>query len=83
VVTNNILNASSNLHWFTLDSASVTNGPYDFESVMHLGWDFVSSQPGVLPTQQPRPAYAARYNRRLGNLCLSPGDRAALRGADA
>ncbi len=78
VVTNNILDEPDNIHWFTIDPASVTNGPYDFESVMHLGWDFESMNPGVLPTQQPRPAYSPRYQYRMGNLCLSPGDRAAL-----
>ena len=56
----------------------MTNGPYDFESVMRLGWDFASIQPGVLPTQQPKPSYFPRYQFRMGNLCLSPGDRAAL-----
>jgi hypothetical protein len=78
VVTNNILGATTNLHWFNFDATTVTNGVYDFESVMHLGWDFASVQPGVLPTEQPLPQYASRYSRRMGNLCLSPGDRAAL-----
>ncbi len=78
VVTNNISNEPVNIVWFTIDPTSVTNGPYDFESVMHLGWDFLSVQPQVLPTQQPRPAYSPRYDMRMGNLCLSPGDRAAL-----
>jgi parallel beta-helix repeat protein len=79
VVTNNILNEPANIVWFTIDPTSVTNGNYDFESVMHLGWDFDSVQPGVLATQQPRPLYFPRYQFRMGNLCLSPGDRAALR----
>jgi hypothetical protein len=78
VVSNNIFNQAGNIYLFTIDSTSVTNGPYDFESVMHLGWDFLSIQPGVLPTQQPRPQFSPRYNTRMGNLCLSPGDRAAL-----
>ena len=56
----------------------VTNGNYDYESVMHLGWDFDSTNPGVLPTQQPKPPYFPRYQFRMGNFCLSPGDRAAL-----
>ena len=68
-----------NLQFFQIDYTSVTNGPYDFESVMHLGWDFASTQPGVLPTQQPKPPYFPRYQFRMGNLCLSPGDRAALK----
>ena len=78
VVTNNISNEASNIFWFTIDPTSVTNGNYDFESVMHLGWDFVSVQPGALATQQPKPPYFPRYQFRMGNLCLSPGDRAAL-----
>ncbi len=78
VVTNNIFDVPGNIHWFTIDPTSLTNGVYDFESVMHLGWDFDSVQPEVLATQQPRPAFAPRYNTRMGNLCLSPGDRAAL-----
>jgi hypothetical protein len=67
-----------NLQFFQIDATSVTNGNYDFESVMHLGWDFASSQPGVLATQQPKPPFFPRYQFRMGNLCLSPGDRAAL-----
>jgi parallel beta-helix repeat protein len=79
VLTNNIDNEPSNIFFFTIDPTSVTNGPYDFESVMHLGWDFASTNPGVLATQQPRPPYFPRYQFRMGNLCLSPGDRAALK----
>ncbi|MEJ0089348.1 MAG: M12 family metallopeptidase [Limisphaerales bacterium] len=69
---------SGNLPFLQIDPTTVTNGAYDFESVMHLGWDFASIQPGVLPTQQPNPAYFPRYQFRMGNFCLSPGDRAAL-----
>ena len=78
ILTNNIFNEPANIVWFTIDPTSVTNGAYDFESVMHLGWDFESLQMGVLATQQPRPPYSPRYRYRMGNLCLSPGDRAAL-----
>jgi len=78
VLTNNITNEPANIVWFTIDPTSVTNGPYDFESVMHLGWDFDSTNPGVTPTQQPKPPYFPRYQYRMGNYCLSPGDRAAL-----
>ncbi|HEX7576840.1 MAG TPA: M12 family metallopeptidase, partial [Verrucomicrobiae bacterium] len=79
VLTNNIYNEPANIVWFTIDPASVTNGAYDFESVMHLSWDFASVQPGGLATQQPKPPYFPRYQFRMGNLALSPGDRAALR----
>ena len=77
VLSNNV--TPGNLVWFQIDSTTVTNGPYDFESVMHLGWDFDSTQPGMLATQQPNPPYFPRYQFRMGNLTLSPGDRAALR----
>jgi hypothetical protein len=86
VLTNNIYGESSNIYFFTIDPGSVTNGPYDYESVMHLGWDFDSTNPGVLATQQPKPPNFPRYQYRLGNYCLSPGDRAAaayLYGAPA
>ncbi len=76
VLTNNI--APGYPSFFQIDPTSVTNGPYDFESVMHLGWDFGSTNPGVLATQQPKPPYFPRYQFRMGNYCLSPGDRAAL-----
>ncbi len=77
VISNNV--SSGNLGNFQIDPTSVTNGNYDFESVMHLGWDFASVQPGVLATQRPKPPYVPRYEFRMGNLALSPGDRAALR----
>ena len=76
VLTSNV--APGYLSFFQVDPTSVTNGPYDFESVMHLGWNFGSTNPVVLATQQPRPPYFPRYQFRLGNYCLSPGDRAAL-----
>ena len=76
VLSNNA--TAGNLQFFQIDPGSVTNGPYDFESVMHLGWDFGSTNPGVLATQQPKPPYFPRHQFRMGNYCLSPGDRAAL-----
>jgi hypothetical protein len=78
VLTNNITDEPSNIYWFTPDPTTVTNGNYDYESVMHLGWDFVSINFGVLATQQPKPPGFPRYQYRMGNYCLSPGDRAAL-----
>ena len=78
VLTNNITDEPANLHWFIPDNTTVTNGNYDYESVMHLGWDFDSTNPGVLATQQPKPPNFPRYQFRMGNYCLSPGDRAAL-----
>ncbi len=78
VLTNDIAGESTNLVWFIINPTTVTNGPYDFESVMHLGWDFKSMDPGALATQQPRPPYFPRYQFRMANFCLSPGDRAAL-----
>src|ERR1700723_1171094 len=78
VLTNNIANEPTNIYWFTIDPTSVTNGNYDYESVMHLGWDFDSTNPGVLATQQPKAPNFPKYQYRMGNFCLSPGDRAAL-----
>lgn len=78
VVTNDISDEPSNIYWFTVDPMSVTNGKYDYESVMHLGWDFDSTNPGVLATQVPKAPNLPRYQYRMGNYCLSPGDRAAL-----
>ena len=78
VLTNNIFNEPSNIYWFTIDPASMTNGTYDYESVMHLGWNFDSTNPAATATQQPKPPNFPRYQYRMGNFCLSPGDRAAL-----
>jgi Astacin (Peptidase family M12A) len=78
ILTNNIADEPDNLHWFVPDPTTVTNGNYDYESVMHLGWDFDSTSPSVLATQQPKPPNFPRYQFRMGNYCLSPGDRAAL-----
>jgi hypothetical protein len=78
VLTNNIADEPDNLVYFIIDPTTVPHGNYDFESVMHLGWDFDSTSPGVAPTQQPKPPYFPRYQFRMGNFCLSPGDRAAL-----
>jgi hypothetical protein len=76
VLTNNII--PGDLFYFQIDPTTVTNGPYDYESVMHLGWDFASTNFGMLATQQPKPPNFPRYQFRMGNFCLSPGDRAAL-----
>ena len=78
ILTNNITDEPANLHWFIPDNTTVTNGNYDYESVMHLGWDFDSTNSGVLATQQPKAPNFPRYQFRMGNYCLSPGDRAAL-----
>jgi len=76
VLTNNII--PGDLFYFQIDPTTVTNGAYDYESVMHLGWDFDSTNFGVLASQQPKPPNFPRYQFRMGNYCLSPGDRAAL-----
>ena len=78
VFTNNIADEPDNIVYFIIDPTTVPYGNYDYESVMHLGWDFDSTDPGVAPTQQPKPPNYPRYQMRMGNLCLSPGDRAAL-----
>ncbi len=63
--------------WFDMDPAGVSNGIYDFESVMHFGRDLFSIDPGMLDTLSPKPGYE-RYQVRMGNFALSPGDRAAI-----
>ena len=78
VQTNNIYNEPSNIYWFTIDFTSVLYGNYDYESVMHLGWDFDSLSTN-LATQIPTAPYFPKYQYRMGNFCLSPGDRAALK----
>ena len=78
VLTNNIADEPDNIGLFTVDPTTVPYGNYDFESVMELGWDFDSTDPGVLATLQPKPPYFPRYQFRMGNYCLSHGDRAAL-----
>ncbi|HTX20831.1 MAG TPA: M12 family metallopeptidase [Candidatus Aquilonibacter sp.] len=78
VLTNNIADEPEEIGLFVVDPTTVPYGNYDFESVMHLGWDFDSINPGVAPTMQPTPPYFSRYQYRMGNYCLSPGDRAAL-----
>jgi hypothetical protein len=76
VLTNNIVDLPANIVWFTVDPTGVTNGNYDFESVMHLGNNFASIDPANLYTQLARPGYE-KYQPRMGNLALSRGDRAA------
>ncbi len=76
VLTNNI-SPPGNLIFFEIDPTTVTNGPYDFESVMHLGNNFSSVSPTNLYTQLALPPYV-KFQPRMGNACLSKGDRAAL-----
>ncbi len=76
VLTNNIF-PPGNLFYFQIDPTTVTNGPYDFESVMHLGNNFSSTNVNLF-TQVALSPYYAKYQPRMGNLCLSKGDRAAL-----
>jgi hypothetical protein len=76
VLTNNI-SPPSNISWFTIDPTGMTNGPYDFESVMHLANNFSSVDPANLYTQVANPGYE-RFQPFMGNLALSAGDRAAV-----
>ncbi len=62
---------------FDIDAGGHTYGSYDFESVMHYGRDVYSIQPGVLDTLQPKPGYE-KYQKRMSNYALSPGDRALM-----
>jgi hypothetical protein len=76
VLTNNVY-PSSNIYWFTIDPTGQTNGPYDFESVMHLANNFSSIDPSNLYTQVANPGYES-FQPFMGNLALSAGDRAAV-----
>jgi hypothetical protein len=69
--------SSGNAFWFDIDPTGVSNGAYDFESVMHFGRDLFSIHPGVLDTLSAKPGYE-RFQVRMGNFALSPGDRAAI-----
>jgi parallel beta-helix repeat protein len=62
---------------FDILPTAVPFGAYDFESVMHYGRDVLSTQPGALDTITVKPVYQ-KYQRRLGNAALSPGDRALV-----
>ncbi|MEO5714058.1 MAG: M12 family metallopeptidase [Luteolibacter sp.] len=68
---------SGNNGAFDIDASGHTYGGYDFESVMHYGRDVYSIQPGVLDTLQPKPGYE-KYQKRMSNYALSPGDRALM-----
>jgi hypothetical protein len=75
VLTSHII--PGNEFWFDIDPAGVASGGYDFESVMHFGRDLFSISPGVLDTLSPQPGFE-RYQVRMGNFALSPGDRAVI-----
>ncbi|RYD29319.1 MAG: hypothetical protein EOP87_18535, partial [Verrucomicrobiaceae bacterium] len=66
-----------NSHVFDVLPTAVPFGAYDFESVMHYGRDVLSTQPGTLDTITVNAAYQ-KYQRRLSNAALSPGDRALV-----
>ncbi|MCW1925403.1 M12 family metallopeptidase [Luteolibacter arcticus] len=66
-----------NEHLFQVAAGMTPFGPYDFESVMHYGRDVLSVPPGVLDTIQVKPGFS-KYQLRLGNYALSPGDRALM-----
>lgn len=75
VLSTNI--TAGNAFWFDIDPNGVSNGTYDFESVMHFGRDLFSISPGLLDTLSVKPGYE-RYQVRMGNFALSPGDRATV-----
>ena len=66
-----------NEHLFQVAPGTTAFGPYDFESVMHYGRNVTSVQAGVLDTIQVKAGFA-KYQVRLGNQALSPGDRALM-----
>ncbi len=64
------------LSLYQIDTNSTTNGPYDFESVMHYGRTLFSINPATLDVLVPQPAYLYEHYNRIGNFALSVGDRA-------
>lgn len=61
---------------FAIAGGATMHGAYDFESVMHYGRNVLAKQPG-LDTLQAKPGFE-KYQRRMGNFALSPGDRAVM-----
>lgn len=60
---------------YVIDTNSTSYGPYDFESVMHYGRRLFAADPNV-DVISPLPQYVDHYYNRIGNLCISPLDRA-------
>ncbi len=60
---------------YVIDTNSTSFGPYDFESVMHYGRRLFALDSNV-DVIAPLPPYVAHYYNRIGNLCISPLDRA-------
>lgn len=76
-VTVNTANISSGSEfWFDINPSGVMQGSYDFQSVMHFSRDLFSTSPGSLDTLTAKAGYE-RFQPRMGNFALSPGDRAA------
>ena len=68
--------APGNEGLFAILSGATVHGAYDFESVMHYGPAELAKEPG-LETLQAKPGFE-KYQRRMGNYVLSPGDRAVM-----
>ncbi len=60
---------------YLIDSNSTAFGAYDFESVMHYSKSLFAVDTNI-DVIDPLPAFAPHYFNRIGNLCLSPLDRA-------
>jgi len=61
---------------YLIDSNSISNGTYDFESVMHYGRTLFSIDEATLDVLVPQPPYINEYYNRIGNFALSVGDMA-------
>ncbi len=61
---------------YAIDNTSTLHGTYDFESVMHYGRTLFSIDPATLDVLVPNAPFFTEYYYRIGNLALSPGDRA-------
>ena len=60
---------------YVIDTNSTAFGAYDFESVMHYSKTLFAANPDI-DVIDPLPPYVAHYFNRIGNLCISPLDRA-------
>jgi len=61
---------------YVIDSNSIPNGPYDFESVMSYSRTLFSIDASTLDVIDPLPPYVFKYYNRIGNAALSVGDMA-------
>lgn len=76
IITKNV--APTNMVMFTILTDFRNQGPYDFLSIMHYGWNAGAFSPN-LPTMVPLPPYSQfAYILGQGDPILTPYDRAGM-----